>query len=438
MVEPRGSGAIPHVVKVNTGLIALVQAASGAGLQLIPTLGALMIVRLLGSATWLGAAGSVLGLSRMVIAYPVGAFSDRRGRKAGLYLGLAFSIVGSVLAGASLPLMSFPLFIAGIFVFGLGVGAVQQLRVAAADMYPPDRRGEGLGYLLTGSLVGAIGSTALVSLAKASADAFGWDPLMLSWLLVPALLLPCLFLVTRVRPDPLEIARSLGAYYPGITPAAPRAGAAPDAGFTAFLRQFPMVVAFASTFAAQGNMVMMMAITALILDHHGHGLPTISLAVSVHVVGMFGPSLPLGRLADRRGRKPVLAAGALLSAAGSLLVVLTGEYAVITSGGLLVGVGWACANVAATALLSDTTTAGERGRAIGANDAIGGVANILLPLAAGPIAESLGIPAVGLVGAGLMMVPLAMTFWLREPAPGVYGVVAAPPAATRAGAARQG
>jgi MFS family permease len=393
-----------------------------------------MIVRLLGSATWLGAAGSVLGLSRMVIAYPVGAFSDRRGRKAGLYLGLVFSIVGSVLAGASLPLLSFPLFILGIFVFGLGVGAVQQLRVAAADMYPPDRRGEGLGYLLTGSLVGAVGSTALVSLAKACADAFGWDALTLSWLLVPALLFPCLYLVTRVRPDPLEIARNLGEYYPETAPAAPRVGAAPDVELTAFLRQFPMLVAFASTFAAQGNMVMIMAITALILDHHGHGLPTISLAVSIHVVGMFGPSLPLGWLADRRGRRPVLAAGALLSAAGSLLVVLTGHYAVISAGGVLVGVGWACANVAATALLSDTTTAGERGRAIGANDAIGGVANILLPLAAGPVAEALGLPAVGLVGAGLMMIPLAMTFWLRESSPGVYGVVA-PPVSTAAGAA---
>lgn len=51
--EPSGPSvaarsSIPRLVKVNTVLIPLIQAASGAGLQLIPTLGALMIVRLLG------------------------------------------------------------------------------------------------------------------------------------------------------------------------------------------------------------------------------------------------------------------------------------------------------------------------------------------------------------------------------------------------------
>ena len=48
------------------------------------------------------------------------------------------------------------------------------------------------------------------------------------------------------------------------------------------------------------------------------------------------------------------------------------DYAIITIGGLLVGVGWSCINVASTALLSDTTTAGERGRAVGTSDAFGG------------------------------------------------------------------
>ena len=41
-----------------------------------------------------------------------------------------------------------------MFVFGMGMNTAQQLRVAAADMYPPSRRAEGLGYVLTGSLVG--------------------------------------------------------------------------------------------------------------------------------------------------------------------------------------------------------------------------------------------------------------------------------------------
>lgn len=244
---------------------------------------------------------------------------------------------------------------------------------------------------------------------------------MLPWLLALVLLLPCFYLVFRVRPDPLEIARNLGRYYPGqVEPADPHQGAGPKTGFWVFIRHYPKLVAFVSNFAAQGNMVMIMAITALVLDHHGHNLPAISLAVSIHVLGMFGPSLPVGRLTDRIGRKPVLVAGAVISGGGSLMVALTGDYGIITAVALLVGVGWCCINVASTVMLSDTTSAGERGRAIGTSDAFEGVSNILLPLAVGPIAEGWGMAAVGVLGALIMAVPFVMLLWLNEPTPGQY------------------
>ena len=50
-------------------------------------------------------------------------------------------------------------------------------------------------------------------------------------------------------------------------------------------------------------MSMMMAMTSLALDHHGYGLTLISVSVSLHVVGMFGFSIPFGRL-----ERPVRAA----------------------------------------------------------------------------------------------------------------------------------
>ncbi len=42
----------------------------------------------------------------------------------------------------------------GMVLFTMGVSAAQQLRVAAADMYPPRMRGLALGFVATGSLVG--------------------------------------------------------------------------------------------------------------------------------------------------------------------------------------------------------------------------------------------------------------------------------------------
>ena len=80
-------------------------------------------------------------------------------------------------------------------------------------------------------------------------------------------------------------------------------------GFRYFVRQYPLLTAFTTNFAVQGTMAMMMAMTAYTLDVHGHALPMISFAVALHVMGMFGLSLPLGKLSDRYGRRPLMMAG---------------------------------------------------------------------------------------------------------------------------------
>ena len=114
-------------------------------------------------------------------------------------------------------------FLGGLVLFGLGVGAGQQLRLAAADLYPPSRRAEGLGYVLMGSLVGALGGPLLISAAQTTAPLLGLEPLALAWLLIPLIVLPSLGLVWLIHPDPKEIAANLSAYYPGQA-VAPQAG----------------------------------------------------------------------------------------------------------------------------------------------------------------------------------------------------------------------
>ena len=392
------------------------------GTQMTPTLGAIMVVRLLGSASLAGIGTSILGIGRFLVAYPVGKINDTYGRKVGMMLGLVLSLIASLIIGLSMSLVSFPLFLVGMVMFGLGVGAGQQLRVAAADMYPPARRAEGLGYVLTGSLVGALGGPVLVSAAQASSHRFGMDPLALTWMLVPLVILPGMLLVFLVHPDPKEIAAHLDRYYPGYQPLAEnKDGANAKVGLLTFFRHYPKLTAFVASFAVQGNMAMMMAMTSLVLSNHGHSLPSISLSVAIHVIGMFGFSLPLGRLTDRVGRRLVLIAGLSLAGAGSMMVPATSSYWPITAGIFLVGLGWSCVNVAATALIADTTTPQERGRAIGANDTFSSVSAILLPLAAGPLVEFLGFPFLGFLGAAIMLPPFVLLVKLREISPGRYG-----------------
>ncbi|MBI4339119.1 MAG: MFS transporter [Chloroflexi bacterium] len=416
------SSRIPPLIRRNTIYFALTQALQGAQGQVAVTLGALMVTRLLGSAGLAGVGGSILSLSRFLVAYPTGKLTDSYGRRVGMIMGLVLCIIGGGLLGASLPFSSFPLFLAGMTFLGLGWGAGMQLRVAAVDMYPPSRRAEGLGFVLTGSVAGAFIAPVIISVAQALGARTGGDPIALSWFLMPVVLLPAIVLTLMVRPDPKTIAANLKEYWPSYEPPARREtiGREVRSGLSAYLRDRPKQVAYAAYAAAQGTMSMMMVMTPLVMSHHGQPLSAISLTVSLHVVGMFALSIYLGRLADRIGRKPLLWVGLATQAAGALLVPVTSLFWVMTLGLVLVGVGWSAVNVASTTVIADTTEPEERGRAVGANDALAGALGILTPLAGGMIVEWSGLMAVGVAGAVVAVAPLMLMARLREVRPGQY------------------
>jgi len=411
----------PAVIKRNTVLLAATQAFVGAGSQLTPTLSAIMVVQLLGSSTLAGIGTSMLSFAKFLISYPIGWVADTVGRKAALFTGLTLSLIGTLLIGTAVLRSSFPLLIVGLMVFGLGIGAGQQLRLAAADLYPADRRAQGLGYVLTGSLIGVFGGPILITVAQLLGPRLAIDPIALAWLLVPIVLIPSMGLVFLIHPDPKDIAAHLESYYgPGVVASSRASGAPSGNSVRDWLAHYPLRVAFVASFAAQGVMSLMMAMTSLALDHHGHALQAISIAVSIHVVGMYGLSIPLGRLSDRLGRRNVMLAGTFLSALGSVLIPASPEYWVITLGTFLVGVGWSCTNVSTSALIADMVEPTDRGRAIGACDTFSGAGSVLLPLAGGPLVELVGFPVLAVMGTVLMAVPFAMLLRMGEGAPREY------------------
>ncbi|MDO8674040.1 MAG: MFS transporter, partial [Dehalococcoidia bacterium] len=189
---------IPRLVKRNTIMLALSQALVGVGTQMVPTLGPLLSVELLGTAALAGAGISIVGISRLLVAYPMGKIMDIYGRRAGLVLGLVVAIIGTILTGLSVIWHSFPVFILGMLIFGLGIGAAQQLRLAAADMYPPSRRAEGLGFVLTGSLLGALGGPVVINVAQSISPGLGLPSLATPWLIVPLVIVPTIVLIARL------------------------------------------------------------------------------------------------------------------------------------------------------------------------------------------------------------------------------------------------
>jgi MFS family permease len=244
------------------------------------------------------------------------------------------------------------------------------------------------------------------------------DAAALAWLLVPLTLIPCMLLVAGIHPDPKEIAANLADYYPGYVPPAPTrvVRTATDAPPTLldFLREYPKLVAFSASTVAQGTMTWMMSLTSVSLAHHGHAFSAISTSVAIHVVGMFAFSLPLGRLCDRIGRRPVLLGGMVVLAAGAILVPSTADYWIATAGTFLVGVGWSGASVAASALIADTTEPELRGRAIGANDTCAAAGSIVFPLLGGPITAAVGLMTMGLITAAVTVPVMLLATRLKR------------------------
>ncbi len=410
---------IPALIRRNTVYFALAQALQGSGTQMLVALGALIVLDLTGSALLTGIGVSAMQLSRIFISYPLGKLADTFGRRPAMLAGLACGMTGAPLLATSVLLESFPVFLLGAFVFGMGVGATQQLRVAVADMYPPTRRGEALGYLLTGSLMGTLIAPVLIAVSERISGVTGVPELAMPWLLVPGTVLPTVFIVLAVRPDPKTIATNLADYWPG-QPAAPARRGRGRMSFREYLRSYPRTAASACYAPAQGVMSMLMAATPLVLKHHGHSLTSVSIAVTLHVLGMYAFSIPLGRLADRVGRLPLLWGGLLTSVVGALLVPALPLYAPITLGIFLVGVGWSAVFVAATAVIADTSSPQVRGRAVGVNDSLASAFAISLPLLGGLLAENVGFMAVGVFGAVLAIMPMVTLLRLREDAPGAF------------------
>jgi MFS family permease len=331
-------------------------------------------------------------------------------------------MVGAIVVGLSMSVRSIAMLVGGMLLFGMGMNAAQQLRVAATDMFPPHLRAQALGYVALGSLAGLVISPPLVMRAESIAHGIGLDPLGLPWLLLPVLIVPGMILVTFVRPDPKEIGMHLERYYPDYTPPPRRPGGQQPA-FRAgrLLRMRATRLAIVSNCAAQGNMSIIMVLTSLVLAHHGHSLGAIALSHVFHTAGMFAFTIPLGRLADRLGRNKVMFPGVATTLVGAAVVAFASGYVAVTLGTFLVGLGWAAANVAATALIADHAETAERGRAIGLSDSFAGGVSVLAALVTGPLIDWNGLPTAGLSAVLLALVPLVMLIASRFERPADSG-----------------
>jgi MFS family permease len=155
----------------------------------------------------------------------------------------------------------------------------------------------------------------------------------------------------------------------------------------AILGDLRVQMAFAALAVSQFVMIGTTSTSPVYLHDQGHPVPTIGLAVSAHLAGMYVASPLSGWLCDRLGRLPIIALGALvLIGAVTLAGLAPGQdHVLIIAGLFLNGVGWNLAFVAGSALLTDALSPAERAPVQGLADLVMGLMGAVGSAAGGMI-----------------------------------------------------
>ncbi len=374
-------GSTGHIAAVTIATIAAKQLAGTPALAGLP-----------GATVVLGAASGAVVLSRLM------ARSGRR--RTGLTAGYLIGVGGALGATLAVILGSFPLLLAATFFIGFGNSSNQLSRYAAADMYPGGRRASAIGTVVWGATVGAVVGPNLVEPAGAVALSLGL-PQLAGPYLVPVLFvgIAAALSIGLLRPDPFELADI----------SSTRTADMPDSGpIREILGRPSVVAALVALVVGQFVMTLIMTMTPLHMDAHGHDLAAVGLVLSGHTFGMFALSPISGRLTDRFGSPAVIFAGsAVLVTAAVMSAVAPPDGGTILFVALfLLGWGWNLGFVAGSALLTSSLSLVERTRIQGLADALIWGTAAVASLGSGVILAVAGFTSLGILGAALVAAPV--------------------------------
>ena len=378
-------GSTGHIAAVTVATIVATHIAGGTtALSGAPT-----------ATVVLGAAAGATSLSWLMV---------RRGRRIGLAAGYAVSVLGALVATIAVITSSLPVLLVGTVLIGFGNASNQLSRYVAADLATPDRRASAIGLVVWGATIGAVAGPNLAAPAGRVALALGLPELAGPYL-VPIVFVGAAALLSfaLLRPDPYQLADPSSRHDDD----AERSVAV---SLASVLARPSVPVAIVALVAGQFVMVLIMTMTPLHMAEHGHDLTAVGVVISGHTFGMFGLSPISGRLTDRFGSVPVILAGLAVVALASVLAALAPP----TGGALLflalflLGYGWNLGYVAGSALLTHGLSLAERTRIQGLTDTLIWSSAAIASLGSGFVLAYAGYAILGLMGAGLVVVPMLL------------------------------
>lgn len=192
---------------------------------------------------------------------PAGSAMDRFGRVPILRVGFGLGICGSLVAALGAFSESIVPVVLGFVLIGASIGTVMLSRTAAADMYPAERRAQGIGLVLFGAVFGALlGPVVFIPLVSSgNLEGFSLGP---AWLGAAGFMVAGLALMGAVRHDPQGIAGALAAEDPAADADAEPIGL--------IVRRPAIPAALVAAVASWTVMVALMTLSGQALVDHGH------------------------------------------------------------------------------------------------------------------------------------------------------------------------
>jgi len=388
--------------------LVLAQAVGAIGITIGIATASLLARDLSGSESLAGLAGTFQVLGAAIASYGLARVMSRRGRRIGITAGFLLGATGALLAVLAGVVESMVLLLIGAVLIGATTAANNASRYAATDLALPEHRGRALSTVVWATTIGAVAGPNLTGPAASFADLLSIPVLTGPFALgAIGMLLAALVVATRLRPDPLLLARQ-AADLPLTELSGTSWGRAREA-----VRERPVLaVAIIGLAGAHAAMVGVMTMTPIHMEHGGAELRIIGVVISVHVLGMFAFSPLVGILSDRLGRAPILGAGGvvLLASLGLCAAAPEGTSWQIFSGLFLLGLGWSLATVSASTMVADHAPLEARTDVQGMADLVmgvtaasaGGLAGLVVGLAGYPVLALLTtVLALGVVGAAV-------------------------------------
>jgi predicted MFS family arabinose efflux permease len=284
----------------------------------------------------------MLMVGNLFSVHPLAMLMQRRGRRLGLFVGALFGVVGGLLMAWGIYIGSFWLVALSPALIGTYQASAMYYRYAALEAVDAMQKGRAAAIVVGGGVLAALVAP---EIAATSRD-----------------MLPVPFAGAYVA---LAGLAALGVSLMTMLPdgGVPERVGSSRAVMSDLLRRPAIRGAIAISAAGHGIMILVMTATPLAMKYCGFDVDVSANVIRWHLIGMFLPAFVAGPMIDRFGPRRVASLGAFVLVISVGIAVSGVSVTAFLISSFLLGIGWNMMLLAGTTLLGEGHDAAERGHA---------------------------------------------------------------------------